>query len=117
MHQLVAEYGNKLNRKRYNVKLMGSESLNHNPGYAKALLEDPASEQYIDIIGGHIYGNRPLYNMKKTAEIASAHNKETWMTELRGCIHLLFVDIAPASLILKRQSAEGRALVNSMTLR
>lgn len=39
------------------------------------------AEQYIDIIGGHIYGNRPLYNMKKTAEIAAKYGKETWMTE------------------------------------
>ena len=81
MHDLVANYGNKLKKNLFNVRLMGSESLNHNPDYTKALLEDPASEQYIDIIGGHIYGNRPLYNMKRTAEIAAKYGKETWMTE------------------------------------
>ena len=81
MHDLVANYGGGLKKDLFNVRLMGSESLNHNPDYAKALLEDPQSEQYIDIIGGHIYGNRPLYNMKRTADIAASHNKETWMTE------------------------------------
>lgn len=81
MHDLVANYGGSLKKSLYKVRLMGSESLNHNPDYAKALLEDPASAQYIDIIGGHIYGNKPLYNMKKTAEIAAKYGKETWMTE------------------------------------
>ena len=81
MHNLVANYAKGLKKSLFGVKLMGSESLNHNPDYAKALLEDPASEQYIDIIGGHIYGNRPLHNMKKTAEIAAKYGKETWMTE------------------------------------
>lgn len=81
MQTLVADYGHLLKKERYNVRLMGSESLNHNPEYATALLEDPSCRQYIDIIGGHIYGNRPLYNLKRTAAIAARHGKETWMTE------------------------------------
>lgn len=81
MHDLVANHAATLRKTLYNVRLMGSESLNHNPDYAHALLDDPASRQYIDIIGGHIYGNRPLHNMKKTAEIAAKYGKETWMTE------------------------------------
>ncbi len=81
MHDLVAAHADALKKDLFHVRLMGSESLNHNPDYARALLGDPATAQYIDIIGGHIYGNRPLYNMKQTANIAAAHGKETWMTE------------------------------------
>ncbi len=81
MHDLVANYAHILKKNLYKVKLMGSESLNHNPEYALKLLGDHESEQYIDIIGGHIYGNKPLNNMKKTADIASQYGKETWMTE------------------------------------
>jgi glucuronoarabinoxylan endo-1,4-beta-xylanase len=40
MHNLVANYGGSLKKSLYKVRLMGSESLNHNPDYAKALLED-----------------------------------------------------------------------------
>lgn len=81
MHDLVRDHASELKKNLYRARLMGSESLNHNPDYARALLNDPETEKYIDIIGGHIYGNRPLYNMKQTAAIAAAHGKETWMTE------------------------------------
>lgn len=78
---LVANHAGELDRQKYGIQLMSSESLNHNPAYAHALLENAESEKHIDIMGGHIYGSRPLENMKKTAEIAAAHGKETWMTE------------------------------------
>jgi len=78
---LVANHASELDRQKYGVRLMSSESLNHNPDYAHALLENAESEKHIDIMGGHIYGSRPLENMKQTAEIAAAHGKETWMTE------------------------------------
>ncbi len=81
MHDLVANHGSVLKKEQYNVRLMGGESYYFNPEYATALLEDSLSEQYIDIIGGHIYGSKPLGNMAKTARIAAAHGKETWMTE------------------------------------
>lgn len=78
IRDLVKTYGHLLNA---DVKLMSGESLNHNPDYAKALLDDPDAAKNIDIIAGHIYGNRPLYNMKKSAEMAAAAGKETWITE------------------------------------
>ena len=81
MTSLVADYGSTLKKNLYHVRLMGSESLNHNPDYARALLGNETARGLIDIIGGHIYGNRPLYNMKTTAELAAQHGKETWMTE------------------------------------
>jgi len=78
IRDLVKTYGNLLNA---DVKLMSGESLNHNPAYAKALLDDPDAAKNIDIIAGHIYGNRPLYNLKTAADMAAAAGKETWMTE------------------------------------
>lgn len=81
MHDLVKGYAKDLNKEKYGVRLIGGESYYFNPDYTTALLDDPDTEPYIDIIGGHIYGNPPLGNMKTAATIATAYGKETWMTE------------------------------------
>ena len=78
IRDLVKEYAYLLND---DVKLMSGESENFNPAYTQALLNDPDAAAQIDIIAGHIYGSRPLYNMKQSAEMAAAAGKETWMTE------------------------------------
>ena len=65
----------------YKVKLMSGESLNYNPEYSNALLEDVATAKYIDMIGGHLYGRPPLDYMAKSAVLATKLGKEVWTTE------------------------------------
>lgn len=81
MHDLVAKGAHLLEKEKYGVRLMGCESLNFTPTYADSLLNDPETAQYIDIIGGHLYGNKPLDYMATTARIAQPMGKEVWMTE------------------------------------
>lgn len=81
MHDLVKRYASRLLKDTYGVRLMGGESLNFTPEYTDILLNDPETEQHIDLIGGHIYGNPPLQNMKRAAATAAKYNKEAWMTE------------------------------------
>ena len=81
LHDLVVEYASRLNRSKFNVKLISGESLNFTPAYSDALLDDSASAKHIDILGGNLYGNPPLKNMKTVATKALKMGKETWMTE------------------------------------
>jgi len=81
LHDLVAKSASRLKKNAYKVRLMSGESLNYTPAYSDILLDDPATEKYIDILGGHLYGNPPLDNMAKAAVKAAEKGKEVWMTE------------------------------------
>jgi glucuronoarabinoxylan endo-1,4-beta-xylanase len=81
MHNLVSKYANRLLKNTYHVRLMGGESFYYNPVYTDSLLNFDDTNQYIDLIGGHIYGTKPLGNMKNACATATAKGKETWMTE------------------------------------
>lgn len=78
---LVALYGDRLQKQRFGVKLMSAEPLGFNKDYYDATLSDPKARQYIDIVGGHIYGHEPLVFMKPVAEMAQPYGIEAWMTE------------------------------------
>lgn len=80
LHDVVKQYAKRLLKSTYNVRLLGGEPLGFNPEYYRLLMEDPETEQYIDLIGGHVYGN---YNCMKNIATASgyAKGKEVWMTE------------------------------------
>lgn len=60
---------------------MGGESFYFNPEYTDMLLDDEKTRDIIDLIGGHIYGSKPLGNMKTACAKATMYGKETWMTE------------------------------------
>ena len=80
--KLVKNYADKLDRKTYpGVRLISAEPFAFNPEYSNKLLNDPVAREYIDIVGGHIYGSAPLANMKSAAELAAKYGKEVWMTE------------------------------------
>ena len=81
LHDLVAQSAKRLKKVQYQVKLMSGESLNFNPEYSDALLEDDATAMYIDMIGGHLYGVPPLEYMAQSAVMAHQKGKEVWMTE------------------------------------
>ena len=81
LHDLVAQSAHRLKKVQYQVKLMSGESLNFNPEYSDILLKDEATEKYIDMIGGHLYGVPPLRNMADAAVLAAQKGKEVWMTE------------------------------------
>lgn len=80
MFNLVKKYGKRFNKKS-GVKLMGGEPFYFNEEYARRLLEDEDTRSIIDCIGGHIYGSKPMANMKNACAIATKYGKETWMTE------------------------------------
>lgn len=80
MHDLVANYGHRFS-KASGVRLMGGESFYFNPEYTDKLLDDEKTRNLIDLIGGHIYGSKPLGNMKTACDKATMYGKETWMTE------------------------------------
>ena len=80
--KLVKNYADKLDRKTYpGVRLISAEPFAFNPEYSNKLLKDPVAREYIDIVGGHIYGSAPLANMKNAAVLAAKYGKEVWMTE------------------------------------
>ena len=80
--KLVKNYADKLDRKTYpGVRLISAEPFAFNPEYSNKLLNDPVAREYIDIVGGHIYGSAPLANMKSAAVLAAKYGKEVWMTE------------------------------------
>ena len=81
LHDLVAQSASRLKKTLYKVKLMSGESLNYTPEYSNILLRDDATEKYIDMIGGHLYGVPPLKNMAEAAVLAAKKGKEVWMTE------------------------------------
>ena len=58
------------------TKLIASESYNFNPLMTDPILQDPAAEPEVDIIGGHLYGRRPA-----DYPLARSLGKELWMTE------------------------------------
>ncbi len=78
---LVKQSASRLKKSAYKVRLMSGESLCFNPSYSDALLGDPDAAKYIDMIGGHLYGNPPLNYMAKSAVKAREMGKEVWMTE------------------------------------
>lgn len=80
MHDLVANYGSRFS-KASGVRLLGGESFYFNPEYTNKLLDDEKTRNLIDVIGGHIYGSKPLGNMKTACDKATMYGKETWMTE------------------------------------
>lgn len=80
MHDLVANYGSRFN-KSSGVRLLGGESFYFNPEYTDKLLDDEKTRNIIDLVGGHIYGSKPLGNMKTACAKATKYGKETWMTE------------------------------------
>lgn len=80
MFNLVKKYGRRFS-KASGVKLMGGESFYYNPEYTDKLLADETTRNLIDCIGGHIYGSKPLGNMKNACATAARYGKETWMTE------------------------------------
>jgi O-glycosyl hydrolase len=58
------------------TKLIAAESFNFNPLMTDPILQDPAAEPELDIIGGHLYGRRPT-----DYPLARSLGKELWMTE------------------------------------
>jgi O-glycosyl hydrolase len=58
------------------TKLIAAESFNFNPLMTDPILQDPAAEPQVDIIGGHLYGRRPA-----DYPLARSLGKELWMTE------------------------------------
>ena len=79
-HDLVRDYAKRLNKTKYNVRLMSAEPLGFNPEYARLLMEDEETAQYIDILAGHVYGNYSCKkNLRATANYAGG--REVWMTE------------------------------------
>lgn len=82
MHDLVKQYAKRLTKEKFGVKLLGGEPLGFNPEYYRLLLEDPETDQYIDLIGGHVYGSYQCKeNLAKAAGYAAPRGKEVWMTE------------------------------------
>lgn len=83
LRRLVADYGYKLQKDRYNVKLMTAEPLGYTKKYYTPTFDDPNACQYIDLAGGHQYGHEPLNDnyMRGTATAARAKNIDSWMTE------------------------------------
>lgn len=82
MHDLVKQYAKRLTKEKFGVKLLGGEPLGFNPEYYRLLLEDPETDQYIDLIGGHVYGSYQCKeNLAKAAGYAAPKGKEVWMTE------------------------------------
>lgn len=80
MHDLVKQYAKRLNKDKFGVRLLGGEPLGFNPEYYRLLMEDPETAQYIDLIGGHVYGD---YGRKKNLATSAGYaaGKEVWMTE------------------------------------
>ena len=78
---LVALYGDRLQKQRFGVKLMSAEPLGYTQNYYAPTLNDPKARQYIDIVGGHLYGHEPLVFMKPVAAMARPYGIEAWMTE------------------------------------
>jgi O-glycosyl hydrolase len=58
------------------TQLIAAESYNFNPTMTDPILQDPAAEPEVDIIGGHLYGRRPA-----DYPLARSLGKELWMTE------------------------------------
>jgi O-glycosyl hydrolase len=58
------------------TKLIAAESFNFNPLMTDPILQDPAAEPELDIVGGHLYGRRPT-----DYPLARSLGKELWMTE------------------------------------
>ena len=81
LHELVLKYAKRLNKSKFGVKIIGGESLCFDTRFTDALLDDPETAKHIEILGGHIYGNPPLKNMKTVATKGLSMGKETWMTE------------------------------------
>ncbi|MBR1932673.1 MAG: endo-1,4-beta-xylanase xyn5A [Prevotella sp.] len=81
LHDLVLKSARRLKKTTYQVKLMTAESLNYNPKYSDALLNDPETAKYFDMTGGHLYGKAPLDYMATAAVKARELGKEVWMTE------------------------------------
>ena len=80
MHDLVKQYAKRLNKDKFGVRLLGGEPLGFNPEYYRLLMEDPETAQYIDLNGGHVYGD---YGRKKNLATSAGYaaGKEVWMTE------------------------------------
>ena len=80
MRDLVKQYGHRLNKERFGVRLLGGEPLGFSPDYYKAMMEDEEAAQYIDLLGGHVYGS---YDCKKNLAkaVSYAAGREVWMTE------------------------------------
>lgn len=82
LYDVVKQYARRLTKEKFGVKLLGGEPLGFNPEYYRLLLEDPETEQYIDLIGGHVYGSYQCKeNLAKAAGYAEPLGKEVWMTE------------------------------------
>lgn len=77
---LVKTYAKRLQKSTYGVRLMSAEPLGYNPEYYSALMEDEEAAKYIDLFGGHVYGNYQC--MKNIATVSAlAGGREVWMTE------------------------------------
>lgn len=82
LHDVVAQYARRLSKEKFGVRLLGGEPLGFNPEYFRLLLEDPETEQHIDLIGGHVYGDyKCKSNLATAAGYAEPLGKEVWMTE------------------------------------
>lgn len=81
LRRLVHDYGARLDKKRFGVKLMMAEALGYTAKYYTPTLNDPEALKYIDMAGGHLYGHAPLDYMKKTCDEAVPKGVECWMTE------------------------------------
>ena len=58
------------------TKVLATESLNFNHDYTDPILNSPAAEPYLDIVGGHLYGGGI-----QDYPLARDKGKEVWMTE------------------------------------
>lgn len=115
LHDVVAQYGHLLDKEKYGVKLLCGEPLGFNPEYARLMMEDAGTAKYIDLLGGHVYGDYTCkQNLAKTASYAGGRG--VWMTE-----HLLNNgDNGPRTLPTWHQQMEfvedvNECLVNGAT--
>lgn len=68
----IAEQGSRFG----DTRLIAAESFNFNPLITDPILQHPIASNYVDIVGGHIYG-RPATDYP----LARSLGKELWMTE------------------------------------
>ena len=80
MYTLVKQYARRLRKLDFGVRLLAGEPLGFNPEYFRQLMQDEETAGYVDLLGGHVYGN---YQCKKNlaTAVGYAQSREVWMTE------------------------------------
>ncbi len=73
MHMFIRDYADQIN-----ARVIAAESFNHKFTYTDVILEDPVAKDNLEIIGGHLYGDRSII---RDYPLAHSSGKEVWMTE------------------------------------